>query len=68
VHDLGCSSVEVVELAVTLEDHFDAPDLPFEELLLTADGRYVDDLTVGQLAEFVSAELRRRRQAGEAAV
>jgi acyl carrier protein len=55
VNDLACSSVEIVELAVTIEDHFDAPNLPFQELLMTANGQYIDDLRVSELADFVSS-------------
>jgi acyl carrier protein len=59
VKDLGCSSVEIVELVVTIEDHFDAPNLPFQELLMLPDGRYVEDLRVAELADFVFAALAR---------
>jgi acyl carrier protein len=62
VADLACSSVEIVELAVTIEDHFDLPDLPFQDLLMTADGNYVDDLRVAELTEFV-AEAHQSRSA-----
>jgi acyl carrier protein len=55
VNDLDCSSVEIVELAVTIEDHFDAPNLPFQELLMTANGQYIDDLRVSELVDFVSS-------------
>jgi|SRR4051794_35894357 acyl carrier protein len=57
VRDLGCSSLEIVELAVSIEDHFDAPGLPFQHLLMTPDGRYIDDLRVGDLARFVSSQI-----------
>jgi acyl carrier protein len=64
VRDLACSSVEIVELAVTIEDHFNAPNLPFHELLMTADGQYVDDLRVGELADFVSQACSGRAERG----
>jgi acyl carrier protein len=57
VQDLDCSSLEIVELAVSIEDHFDAPNLPFQHLLMTPEGRYIDDLRVGDLARFVSSQI-----------
>jgi len=54
VADLACSSVEIVELAVMIEDHFDMPNLPFQDLLMTAEGRYIDDLQVSDLVDFVA--------------
>jgi acyl carrier protein len=62
VRDLGCSSLEIVELVVSIEDHFDAPGLPFQHLLLTPDGGYIDDLRVGDLAGFVSSRVGRAPQ------
>jgi acyl carrier protein len=67
VADLACSSVEIVEFAVTIEDHFDRPNLPFQELLMTPTGQYVDDLSVGELADFVSTALHELPPTREAA-
>lgn len=66
VADLACSSVEVVELAVMVEDHFELPELPFQELLMTAEGGYVDDLSVAQLTDFVTRARLSRSAAREA--
>ena len=60
IGDLGFESIDVVHLVVTLEEHFRRQDLPFEKVLMR-EGRYVDDLSVGALADFLHA------QVGEAA-
>lgn len=52
VADLAFESIDVVQLIVALEERYQRKDLPFEELLMR-DGRYVDDLTVGDAVEFL---------------
>jgi acyl carrier protein len=52
VADLGFESLDVVEFAMQVRDAVQRSDLPFEELLV-ADDRYVEDLSVGQVADFV---------------
>lgn len=59
IADLGFESIDVVHLIITLEEHFRRQDLPFEKVLMK-DGRYVDDLRVGELAEFLAAHLAPR--------
>jgi acyl carrier protein len=56
--DLTFESIDVVQLGAALEDHFQQEGLPFEKLLLT-DGRYVDDLCIGQIVDFLYEHLRR---------
>lgn len=56
VADLGFESLDVVYLVTAIEQRYGRRDLPFEELLMT-EGRYVDDLTVSQVASFLSARL-----------
>ena len=56
--DLECGSVDIILLIVTIEEHFKRPRMGFQELLMR-DNRYVDDLTVGQLAAFVTLKLAR---------
>jgi acyl carrier protein len=56
ISDLDFESIDVVELVVSLEGRFGRRDLPFEKLLMH-DGRYVDDLTVRQVVDFLEAEL-----------
>jgi acyl carrier protein len=58
VTDLECGSVDIIHLVVTIEEHFKRPRMGFQELLMK-DNRYVDDLTVGQIAAFVSRKLAR---------
>ena len=53
VVDLGFESIDVVELAGEIGEHFKHPNLPFQQLLMTADGRYVDDLQVSELVDFL---------------
>ncbi len=56
VADLGFESLDVVHLVTAIEQRFARRDLPFEELLMT-EGRYVDDLTVEQIAGFLHRHL-----------
>jgi|SRR5262245_40630720 acyl carrier protein len=56
IADLGFESIDVVHLVVTLEEHFRRQDLPFDRLLMK-DGRYVDDLSVGDLADFLHGQI-----------
>src|SRR5687767_12578734 len=57
VADLAFESIDVVKLAVALEEHFKRPNLPIQELLMTRDGRYVDDLRVSELVGFLTTHL-----------
>jgi acyl carrier protein len=54
IGDLAFESIDIVELVVAIEESFHKRSIPFEKLLMV-DGRYVDDLTVGQVADFVAA-------------
>jgi acyl carrier protein len=56
VADLGFESLDVVYLVTAIEQKYGRRDLPFEKLLMV-EGRYVDDLTVGQIAEFLHEHL-----------
>ena len=44
--------IDVVHLVVAIETQFKRRDLPFEELLM-ADDRYVDELTLRQIVDFL---------------
>ncbi len=59
--DLGFGSINVVHLAVELEEHFHCRNLPFHELLMTPEGRYVEDLRVADLVGFLQRVLDQRR-------
>ena len=54
--DLAFESIDIVQLIVAIEEHFGKRNLPFDRLLM-ADGRYVDDLAVGQIANFLETHL-----------
>jgi acyl carrier protein len=56
VKDLDCASIDIVELIVTLQDHFDRHDLPFEQLLMS-DQRYVDDIRIQEVVDFLVKHL-----------
>lgn len=56
VGDLEFSSVDIIHLVVAIEEKFNRPRMGFEELLMV-EGRYVDDLEVKQVAEFVNKRL-----------
>ena len=56
VADLGFESIDLIQLVVALEQHFGNRKLGFNELLMR-DGRYVDDLSVTEIVDFLAARL-----------
>lgn len=56
VEDLSFSSIDIIHLVVAIEEHFNRPKMGFEDLLME-DGRYVDDLAVSELVQFVEQRL-----------
>jgi acyl carrier protein len=56
IQDLEFESIDIVQLIVAIETRFNRRDLPFEEVLM-ADGRYVDELSLGEVAEFLEKRL-----------
>ena len=52
IDDLAFESIDIVELVVAIEESFQTRNIPFEKLLME-EGRYVDDLSVGQVADFL---------------
>jgi acyl carrier protein len=52
--DLGFESIDIIQLVVAIEEEVSKKKVPFDKLLMK-DGRYVDDLTIGQIAEFLAA-------------
>jgi acyl carrier protein len=56
IADLAFESIDVVQLVVALEERFGRRDLPFEQLLMS-DGRYVDDLSVAQVVDFLVSQV-----------
>jgi acyl carrier protein len=53
VADLSFESVEIIQLMGAIEKHFQLKNFAAEELLMR-DGRYVDDLSVSEIGEFLS--------------
>lgn len=53
INDLSFESIDVVQLIVAIEEHFNRRDFPFEKLLMQ-EGRYVEELTVGEVVDFLS--------------
>jgi acyl carrier protein len=45
-----------MELIVAIEEHYNRPKMGFQDLLMN-DGSYVDDLSIGQLIDFVHEKL-----------
>jgi acyl carrier protein len=56
MHELTFESIDIVMLIVAIEEHFNRPNLPFEEVLL-ADGQFVQDLRVADLVGFLNRHL-----------
>ena len=56
IADLAFESIDIVELVVAIEQAFESRGIPFEQLLMV-DGRYVDDLSVAQISQFVAAHV-----------
>jgi acyl carrier protein len=56
VEQLEFASVDIIQLCVALEQHY-GRKLGFQELLLV-NGSYVSDLSIAQVADFVTARLR----------
>jgi acyl carrier protein len=56
MQDLAFESIDIVQLAVTIEQAADRKGLPFEKLLMK-DGDYVDDVRLSQIVDFLCDEL-----------
>ena len=54
--DLAFESIDVVQLVVAIEAHVQRRHLHFEQLLMV-DGRYVQELQVKQIADFLAQQL-----------
>jgi acyl carrier protein len=51
--DLGFESIDIIQLVVAIEEDISKKKVPFDKLLMK-NGRYVDDLSVGQIADFLA--------------
>ena len=56
VEDLEFDSIDVIQFVVAVENAFGSRTLGFQKLLMQ-DGRYVDDLTIGQIEAFLASQL-----------
>lgn len=56
IADLWFESIDVVQFVVAIEERFMRRDLPMEDLLMV-DGRYVDDLRVAEVVDFLHERL-----------
>jgi acyl carrier protein len=56
VADMEFASVDIIQLMVAIEEHFNRPKMGFQDLLMH-DGSYVDDLSIGQVIDFVHTKL-----------
>jgi len=56
IEDLGFASLDIVQFVVAIEEGFQRRDLPFEKLLLK-DGRYVDELSIHEIADFIESNV-----------
>lgn len=52
VADLEFDSIDIIQLIVAIETTFGKRNLGFQDLLIR-DGRYVDDLSVSTISEFL---------------
>lgn len=51
--DLGFESIDIIQLAVAIQEEVVKRRVSFDKLLMK-DGRYVDDLSIGQIADFLA--------------
>lgn len=56
VEDLTFASIDIIQLVVALEEAFQRRDLPIDKLLLK-DGRYVDEIVVSNIVDFLKDHL-----------
>ncbi len=56
VEDLGFDSIDVIQFVVAVENAFQNRKLGFQDLLMQ-NGRYVDDLKIGEIETFLASRL-----------
>lgn len=56
VVDLALESIQIVQLVIAIEKHFQRQGLPFQTLFLS-DGYNVDDIRVADIVEFLYTHL-----------
>jgi len=55
VKDLEFASVDIIQLCVAIEEHYEKK-IGFQDLLME-DGSYVSDLSIAQIADYVSGRI-----------
>jgi acyl carrier protein len=58
VDDLGFESIDIVQFIVAIEERFQRRALPWEEILMS-DGRYVDEIKVGDMLTLLLPHLNK---------
>lgn len=53
--NLGFESIDIIQLVVAIQEEVAHAAVPFEKLLMR-EGRYVDDLAIGQIADFLAQQ------------
>ena len=56
VHDLEFASVDIIQLCVAIEQHY-GRKFGFQDLLMK-NGSYISDLTISQMADFLTQRLQ----------
>ena len=56
VNDLEFASVDIIQLCVAIEQHYECK-IGFQDLLMN-EGSYVSDLSIAQMAEFIDVKLQ----------
>lgn len=56
ISDLGFQSIDVVMLVGEVHKHYGRRNLPFERLLMV-DGRYAEEISISDMADFLQVEL-----------
>jgi len=56
INELEFESIDIVQLAVALEQTFGQKGLPFEQLFMR-DGDYVDEIRVSEVVDFMAKQL-----------
>jgi len=59
IEDLAFESIDVVQYIVGIEEKYHRRGMPFEELVMQ-DGRYVDEITVGETVKFLVRHLNQQ--------
>ena len=56
--DLGLKSLDFVRLAQLIRQEYDQQAIPFQNLFVSEDGGIREDISLGELAAFLSRKLR----------